>query len=109
MGYEPVFIACSPFRRKNFNQSAEIIYPMAYEAVLLAAPPERLASFIARLEGEEVIVCPVKTSFDLRCALWKLPRWSMPEWTELSRPELVALLGRQYSKQELIAFLDDTQ
>jgi FkbM family methyltransferase len=106
--YEPVYVAFPAFRRQNFNGSTEAIYPMAYEAVLLAAPPKRLTSFHAEVPGEDIIVRPVKTSFDLRRALWNTPRWSMPEWAELSKPELVARLGRNQRQEELVAFLADT-
>jgi FkbM family methyltransferase len=107
LGYEPLYVAFPFFRGKNFNRSQERIYPMAYEAVLLAAQPDRLASFTGKVEGEDIIVKPVKTSYDLRRALWATPRWSMPEWVDLTRPELVALLGRQMQKKELAEFLSD--
>lgn len=104
-GYEPVYVAFPAFRKDNFCGCGEALYPMAYEAALLAAPPDRLESFTGRVPNEEIIIRSVKTSFDLRKALWATPRWAMPEWTEMSRPELVALLGRQMRKEELSEFV----
>lgn len=108
LNYEPVYVAFPAFRACNHNGSDEVIYPMAYEAALLAAPPERLAAFnAATAAGEDIIVRPVKTSFELRCAMWETPRWSMAEWTTLTRPQLIALLGRHMSKVDLVDFLND--
>lgn len=106
LGYEPLYVAFPSFRSQNFNKSQERIYPMAYEAVLLAAMPDRIADFTGKVEGEDVIVRPVTTSYDLRRALWSTPRWSIPEWADMTRPELIALLGRLEQKQELSEFLN---
>lgn len=107
IGYEPLYVAFPAFRSDNFNKSPYIIFPMAYEAALLAAPLDRMQAFVGRVQGEDIITRPVKTSFDLRKALWATPRWSLPDWTSLSRPELIALMGRQMRKQELVDFLAD--
>lgn len=107
LNYEPVYVAFPFLRNANFNHSRDRIFPMAYEAVLLAAPQDRLADFKGKVEGEDIIVCPVTTSYDLRRALWATPRWSLQEWTDMSRPELIALLGRQHQKQDLAEFLND--
>jgi FkbM family methyltransferase len=106
LNYEPVYVGFPFFRNANFNQSQDRIFPMAYEAVLLAAPQDRLADFTGKVDGEDIIVRPVKTGYDLRRALWAIPRWSLQEWTDMSRPELIALLGRQHQKQELAEFLN---
>jgi FkbM family methyltransferase len=104
--YEPLYVAFPAFRRQNFRHSGEKIFPMAYEAALLAAPADRLASFTGRVANEEIIVRPVSTSYDLRQALWATPRWSMPQWVDLSRVELVALLGRQQRNEDFGSFLN---
>lgn len=107
LGYEPLYVAFPAFRAANFNGCDDKIYPIAYEAGLLAAPKERLASFTGKVDGEDIIVRPVRTSFDLRKALWATPRWGEADWTEMSRPELIALLGRQKLQQDLALFLTD--
>lgn len=111
LGYEPMYVAFPAFRRANFNCSEERIFPMAYEAAILAAPAERLALFSASLSQEECIVRPLATQADLRSALWDTPRWAMQDWAELSKPELVARLGRQSRGEKLGTFLSgkDTQ
>ena len=105
--YEPLYVAFPAFRRHNFNDSKVRMFPMAYEAVLLAAPADRISEFKWMVEGEDVIVRPVTTSFDLRRALWYTPRWALDEWAGLSSAELVALIGRQMRNEELVTFLND--
>ncbi len=105
--YEPLYVAFPAFRRNNFSGSNVKMFPMAYEAVLLAAPADRISEFKWMVEGEDIIVRPVTTSFDLRRALWYTPRWALDEWVELSRAELVALIGRRMRNEELVAFLND--
>lgn len=105
-GYEPLYVAFPAFRNRNFNGSREKIYPMAYEAALLAAPCERMARFTGKISGEEIIVQPVKTSYDLRRALWVTPRWALPEWVAMSRAELIATLGRMQTNDDLASFLN---
>lgn len=104
--YEPIYVAFPAFRKQNFNGSADMIYPMAYEAVLLAAPPERLAAFRGVVDNEDIIVRPVKTSFDLRQALFNTPRWALPEWARMSKAELVAVIGHQMREENLHDFLN---
>ncbi|WP_103333268.1 FkbM family methyltransferase [Pseudotabrizicola formosa] len=107
-GYDPVYVAFPAFRQANFRGRAEVPYAMAYEAALLAAPQDRLAAFEASGFGEDVIVRPVKTSWDLRQALWATPRWADSAWAQASRAELVALLGRMQRGETLGGFLNDT-
>ena len=108
--YQPLYVAFPFFRKENTNRSSERIFPMAYEAALLAAPLDRLADFVGKVDGEEIIVRPVTTPDDLRQALWSTPRWAAPEWIELSREELIGLLGHQTLYGDLTKFLiDDVQ
>lgn len=107
-GYDPVYVAFPAFRKANFRGHGALPYSMAYEAALLAAPQDRLAAFDATVFGEEIIVKPVKTSWDLRRALWATPRWAEDTWVHASRAELVALLGRQQRGEDLGRFLNDT-
>lgn len=107
-GYAPFYIAFPAFRKANFRSQVELPYPMAYEAALLAAPPDRMALLNVSDLGEEIIIQPVTTSWDLRQALWTTPRWAMPDWARASRAELVALLGRASRDESLGQFLVDT-
>lgn len=107
LGYDPLYVAFPAFRRANFNNSDERIFPIAYEAALLAAPADRLADFSATVTEEECIVRPVATAFDLRRALWDTPRWGQPEWAEMTKPELIARLGRLSRSEDFEIFLSD--
>jgi FkbM family methyltransferase len=107
LGYAPLYIAFPAFRRANFKANENLIFPMAYEAVLLAAPQERLDALQTSAVGEDVIVKPVSTSWELRQAIWTTPRWSLPEWTEMTRAELIARLGRYARAEKLEEFLND--
>ncbi|MCU0906648.1 MAG: FkbM family methyltransferase [Rhodobacteraceae bacterium] len=106
-GYAPRYIAFPAFRRANFRAEARLPYLMAYEAALLAAPPDRMALLDVSDLGEEIIVRPVTSAWDLRQALWATPRWADPAWANASRAELVALLGRMSRGEDLGRFLND--
>jgi len=105
LGYEPVYLAFPAFRRANFNSSDELIYPMAYEAALLAAPQDRLARLSKTFEGEDIICRPVRDRLELRRALFDTPRWCKPEWLGMNRAELIARLGRIGNAQKIGSFL----
>lgn len=106
--YKPLYVAFPAFRVQNFNQSGDKIFPMAYEAALLAAPVDRMDAFTGKVADEEIILRPVLTPGELRRALWDTPRWSMPEWVDLTKAELVAQLGRQYRGEDFGSFLSAT-
>lgn len=105
LDYDPLYVAFPAMRKDNFHGNPNMIYPMAYEAALVAAPPERLALLNLDAWQGTVIVRPVRTDRDLRQAMWATPRWSMPEWVEMSKPELIALLGRGMRGEQLEDFL----
>jgi len=105
LGYAPVYVAFPFARKQNYNKSAEVIYPMAYEAVLLAAPPDRLSAFTGKVAGEDIIVTPANTVRALRDALWNTPRWAMPEWIGLSAPQLIGSLSHQIQFKDIGTFL----
>lgn len=104
-GYKVFYVAFPAFRKDNFRQSKESIYPMAYEAALLASPRVQENDFEITIFGEELIIRKVETSYDLRKALWATPRWSLPEWVDMSKPELIALIGRNVRDEQLSHFL----
>jgi len=110
LGYYPVYVAFPAFRSDNFNRNPDQIYPMAYEAALVAAPPDRLADFdpVAAAPGYEIIVHHVQNEWDLRKALWATPRWAMADWAKMKRSELIAIMGRQARGETLDRFLTGT-
>lgn len=94
LGYQPVYVAFPAFRRDNFNRSQELIYPAAYEAALVGLPADRKRRFLNSRLGTDFIIREVTSAADLRSALWNTPRWGEPEWLKMSKPELIARLGR---------------
>jgi len=108
-GYEPVYVAFPAFRSNNYKKSSELIYPMVYEAALLGASQDRMVQFQTAVQtiGAELIVHQVRSSWDLRKALWTTPRWTMPEWADMNQVELIALLGRYERKEDLRLFLNE--
>lgn len=109
LGYQVLYLGFPACRRANFRASEDLIYPMAYEAALVAGPAERLARLAAQTEmlvpGEDILCRPVETVFDLRRALFDTPRWARAEWLSFSRAELIARLGRLEAKLPLKNFL----
>lgn len=105
LGYASTYLAFPAFRRANFNGAEDLIYPLAYEAGLLAAPPARLEQLTGEVAGEDILCKPLRGPMDLRRALYDTPRWGHPDWAGMSRPELIARLGRQARNQPLKTFL----
>jgi FkbM family methyltransferase len=107
LGYEPYYVAFPAFRTDNFKQNPDSFFPMAYEAVLVGAEQGRLESLLDDIDPAEIIVASVRDNWDLRQAMWRTPRWADKGWIDLSRPELIALLGRAMRGEDLGAFLND--
>lgn len=100
-----MFVAYPSWRRQSFKRPQEEIFPLAYEAALLAGSPESLSRFRADAAGEELIVDRVSDVDHLRELLWRTPRWATKPWPALSRLELVALLGRGQKGERFEEFL----
>lgn len=105
LGYDPVYLAFPAFPMANFRNASNLSLPMAYEAALLAAPPDRLERLTGTIAGEDIICRPVNTGFELRKALYDTPRWCTPDWASMNRAELIARLGRQKLGMTLGNFL----
>lgn len=105
LGYKPIYLAFPAFRQDNFCANSDLPFGMAYEAVLVAAKPERMAQLDIDAIPEAIIRRDVRTSFDLRKALWATPRWAEPEWVSMNRAELIGLLGHVISGHKLEEFL----
>lgn len=105
LGYATTYLAFPAFRQANFNGAEDLIYPMAYEAGLLSAPADRLAHLTGVVAGEDILMRPLQSPMDLRRALYDTPRWGQRDWAQMSRPELIARLGRLAKNQPLKTFL----
>lgn len=106
LGYRIGYVAFPAFRRDNFLNAADLIHPQAYEAALLAAPAALFDRFSPDAGKQEVIFRVIESTFDLRKALFDTPRWGHPEWQDLSRPELLARMGRIMQGSRLQEFLN---
>jgi FkbM family methyltransferase len=111
LGYDVLYVAFPAFRTANFNASADLIYPMAYEAALVAAPKARLDALVSAapqlVPGEDILCRHVETAYELRRAMFDTPRWANAEWIALSRAELIARLGRRDQKTVISNFLSE--
>lgn len=106
LNYSVIYVGFPAFRRNNFHRNPEPMFPLAYEAALLAGPKDRLGDFPNLAQSLDCIVREVSNPDDLRQALWETPRWADAGWLQLSRPELIAMLGRSVLSQEKTTFLE---
>ncbi|WP_319496834.1 FkbM family methyltransferase [uncultured Cohaesibacter sp.] len=110
LGYNTRYVAFPAFRKNNFNQSTDLIYPMAYEAALVAAHPAKLETLDQAIETllpeEDIIYRKVETGNELALAMFDTPRWSSAAWATMNRAELIARLGRLQRKLTIHDFLD---
>jgi len=87
------YFAYPSFSPSNFLKDPEPIYPYAYEAGLWASR-EAPAQLDPALAAEGCVLVPITQVEDLRLALWRTPRFGMPDWQGQPAPILVALAGR---------------
>jgi FkbM family methyltransferase len=92
-GLDVHYFAFSAHNPNNKRNHPEPIFPLAYEAGLLVAPKSR-PCISAELQNHRCIFRSVRTVDDLKNALWRTPRWGMPEWVNANAEELAALAGR---------------
>ncbi len=105
LDYTPIYLAFPAFRGANYHGAKDLIYPMAYEAALLAAPAGLIDDVTWEVEGEDIIARKVMTHPELRRALYETPRWCHADWLGLSRAELLGCLGKLANGQRLADFL----
>ncbi|HME24859.1 MAG TPA: FkbM family methyltransferase [Acetobacteraceae bacterium] len=87
------YFAYPSFSPSNFLRDPEPIYPYAYEAGLWASR-EAPAQLDPALADEGCLLVPITQVEDLRLALWRTPRFGLPEWQGQPAPVLAALAGR---------------
>ncbi len=104
----PVYVAFPAFRRANYRGTPNQIYPSAYEAAIFGGPSNRFSDLPETLGGEEIIIRPLASFEDLKRAMWDTPRWGLEEWATMSRPQLIACLGRMYCCERFAGFLGDS-
>lgn len=104
-GLSLLYVAYPCFRQNSFRTPGEHIFPLAYEAALLAGSARALEQFNQRVVDEELIVAPVRSVEEARQLLWRTPRWALGQWPSLTRIEILGLLGRYHSGERFETFL----
>lgn len=112
LNYDVLYVAFPAFRKANHRGSADLIFPMAYEAALVAGPADRLNRLAEQASdlapGEEILLRRIDTAYDLRRALFDTPRWARREWATMTRAELIAQLVRCRNGVKIETFLVST-
>lgn len=93
LGYSPLYVAFPVIRTEKRQTSRQVVPPIAYEAALVCALPDRLNRLSTLTISDTCIVRKIGNNNDLRQALWDTPRWGRQDWVKLSRPELIARVG----------------
>jgi FkbM family methyltransferase len=91
--YQLYYFAFPSYNPENYNRSKKVIFPMAYEAGLLAS--RRGATMSEHLSKLGCIGRIVANTEELREALHQTPRWIPERWHHLSPPEIVAVALRE--------------
>jgi FkbM family methyltransferase len=104
-GLDLFYFAFPAHNPGNFNDNAEAVFPLAFEAGLLAAP--RIPPVLgAELQAMGCMLKRVRSVEEVRRALWLTPRWGMEEWREAAGGyELAALAGRSLRGEIFDEFL----
>ena len=98
------YFAAPAHNRGNHAGNPVPAVPWAYEAGLLAAP-RRPPELLPELRQAGCILSRIGTVGDLTEALWRTPRWGMPDWPVDDPAALVALAGRTLRCQPRDTFL----
>ncbi len=103
-GLDLHYFAFPSYNRDNMRGDPSPIFPFAYEAGLLVAPrsPPVLD---AELREQGCILRRICSLDDLKQALWRTPRWGMPDWAGAAPGEIVALAGHKLCDDQFDAFL----
>lgn len=101
----PVYVAFPVFRQGSFRNSPERPFPQAYEAALAGGEANIYEKLTANSLSDDIIVRRIHNFGDLRQAMWQTPRWSKSVWQNLSKAELMALLGRTLRAEKFETFL----
>ena len=103
-GLDLYYFAFPAHNPDNVRGDSVPIFPLAYEAGLLASP-KVLPTLDDKLRAHRCILRPVRNVEELRDALWRTPRWGMPDWLGAGPEEMAALAGRALRGEGLDAYL----
>lgn len=103
---EIYYFAFPSYNPDNYRRDPEAIYPLAFEAGLLAG--RHLSPALDdRLRAHGCLLRQVCSAEELREALWQTPRWGLKEWEAKSASEVSALAGRALTGQDYGRFLKE--
>ena len=101
----PVHLFAAPAHNPgNYAGDPRPALPWAYEAGLLAAPRQPPA-LDPDLRRHGCILRPIRSVDELTEAMWRIPRWGMPDWPLDDLAALAALAGRTIRNQPRDTFL----
>lgn len=106
LGYELHYFTYSSYNPSNHRRNPSPVFPVAYEAGLLASRPGTPVSMSAELMAHECDLIRVNDAAHLRACLWVTPRWGLAEWAQMPRSRLLALVSRLYRQEAYDRFLD---
>ena len=104
-GYDVYYFAFPSFNPENYNHNQLMIFPVAFEAGLLAVSPEKPVVFPNQLEASGCLLERICSHEDLRKQLWLTPRWGMADWPGMSRTQLLGLCSRFARNHKYSEFL----
>lgn len=98
------YFAFPAFNPENMRGDQDPIFPLAYEAGLLAAPkvPPALTDPLRR---HRCILGSVHSRDELKKLMWRTPRWGEREWLDAKPEEMAALAGRSLRGEVYDAYL----
>ena len=103
-GLDLYYFAFPAHNPDNLRGDSVPIFPLAYEAGLLASP-KMLPTLDDKLRAHRCILRPVRDVDELRDVLWRTPRWGMPDWLGAGPEEVAALAGRALRGERFDAYL----
>jgi len=103
-GLDLFYFAFPAHNPDNLGGDSVPIFPLAYEAGLLASP-KIVPTLDDKLRAHRCIFRPVRNVDELRDALWRTPRWGMPDWVGAGPEEVAALAGRALRGERFDAYL----
>lgn len=102
-GFDLYYFAFPSFNRNNFNRVDVPIFPLAYEAGLLAIKGP--VHFSADLKNLGCILCRIASVEDLRNAMWTTPRWVPLSWLRPQPEQVLALAMRELNMEKFENYL----
>lgn len=94
LGYETYFASLPVWRKHNPKSARDAIFPLSHEGALLACAPGTLPDMPRELFSNGGSIVQVEDTTQLIDALWRTPTWSTQEWMDMSKEELIAVIGR---------------